>query len=385
MKKFFFPILIGFFMFSANTFAQLKVIGSSGKVLVGPEIIRASEDPVNAINLFVYGKGSGNSKGRIAFGDCGSQVNNGFNVIIGEYDTVDSDKLWLHGKSGIYITNSNGYSNNVVAYHTSGQPFTFNSIVKATSYQTSSDRRLKTNFKKIDSPLLNLLKLDGVKYNLKSDLNPEYPYKGVDISTLKESERAFAQNARNHAEKLKNNPPVRIGFVAQDLQKVFPELVETSEDGYLSVDYMGLIPVLIEALKEQSNTVSAQSLKIKELEQSIDSKLNNNVSSANNSTKTNTISDINNNNLNANAFLYQNTPNPFNTTTEIKYFLPEGTTNASIYVFNLQGNLLQTHSLSNNGFGSVIINGSSLNAGMYIYTLTIDGQEVETKRMILTK
>ncbi|MBP1645554.1 MAG: hypothetical protein H6Q16_1823, partial [Bacteroidetes bacterium] len=34
---------------------------------------------------------------------------------------------------------------------------------------------------------------------------------------------------------------------------------------------------------------------------------------------------------------------------------------------------------------SVVINGSSLNAGMYIYSLIVNGQEAETKRMILTK
>ena len=52
---------------------------------------------------------------------------------------------------------------------------------------------------------------------------------------------------------------------------------------------------------------------------------------------------------------------------------------------NLQGNLLLTYNLSDNGFGSVVINGSSLNAGMYIYSLVVNGQEAETKRMILTK
>ncbi|MFV0500021.1 MAG: T9SS type A sorting domain-containing protein, partial [Bacteroidales bacterium] len=70
---------------------------------------------------------------------------------------------------------------------------------------------------------------------------------------------------------------------------------------------------------------------------------------------------------------------------EIKYFLPEGATNSNIYVFNMQGNLLLTYNLTNNGFGRIEINGSSLSAGMYIYTLTINGKEVETKRMILTK
>ena len=54
-------------------------------------------------------------------------------------------------------------------------------------------------------------------------------------------------------------------------------------------------------------------------------------------------------------------------------------------MFNMQGNLLLTFNLANNGFGTIEINGSSLSAGMYIYTLTIDGKEVESKRMILTK
>jgi hypothetical protein len=133
----------------------------------------------------------------------------------------------------------------------------------------------------------------------------------------------------------------------------------------LSIKEMGLLAEDITTMSSSSSTDSNFTTKSK-------------------TTDTNTTTETINSVL-ANAFLYQNTPNPFNTTTEIKYFLPEGSTNSYIYVFNLQGNLLLTYNLSDNGFGSVIINGSSLNAGMYIYSLVVNGQEAETKRMILTK
>ena len=43
----------------------------------------------------------------------------------------------------------------------------------------------------------------------------------------------------------------RLGFIAQDLKAIFPELVDEDKDGYMSVDYVGLIPVLVESVKEQ--------------------------------------------------------------------------------------------------------------------------------------
>ncbi|MDY0053484.1 MAG: T9SS type A sorting domain-containing protein [Bacteroidales bacterium] len=132
--------------------------------------------------------------------------------------------------------------------------------------------------------------------------------------------------------------------------------------------------------------MTAQSMKIKEMELMSEASSINTLDSSTSTFSTKSMIDTNSvDRITTNAFLYQNTPNPFNTTTEIKYFLPEGATNSNIYVFNMQGNLLLTYNLTNNGFGTIEINGSSLSAGMYIYTLTINGKEVETKRMILTK
>jgi hypothetical protein len=41
------------------------------------------------------------------------------------------------------------------------------------------------------------------------------------------------------------------GFLAQDVQKVYPELVYEDNEGYLAVDYQGFIPILYETVKEQ--------------------------------------------------------------------------------------------------------------------------------------
>jgi hypothetical protein len=160
-------------------------------------------------------------------------------------------------------------------------------------------------------------------------------------------------------------------------------LVDQDSAGYFYVDYVGLIPVIIEALKEQQSIIGAQSLKIKDLEDKIDgssTKENKNgtLKSASVSSDTEIL------NATTNAFLFQNTPNPFTYDTKIKYYIPESSSNAVLYVFNLQGKLLMNKKLNDKGISSITINGSELNSGMYVYSLLIDGHEVDTKRMILT-
>jgi hypothetical protein len=44
----------------------------------------------------------------------------------------------------------------------------------------------------------------------------------------------------------------KIGLLAQEVQKVFPELVDEDKNGMLALNYQGLIPILIKALKEQN-------------------------------------------------------------------------------------------------------------------------------------
>jgi hypothetical protein len=86
----------------------------------------------------------------------------------------------------------------------------------------NSDARLKSNIISLGSTLAKLLMIDGKSYTMKS-----------------------------------NESKSKIGLLAQNVQKVFPELVKTTnnKDKTLSVNYQGLIPVLINAIKEQQKQI----------------------------------------------------------------------------------------------------------------------------------
>ena len=84
----------------------------------------------------------------------------------------------------------------------------------------SSDARLKANIVSLGSTLAKLLLIDGKRYTMKK------------------------------------NGKQKIGVLAQDIQKVFPELVTTDNKEMLAVNYQGLVPVLINALKEQDDKIS---------------------------------------------------------------------------------------------------------------------------------
>ena len=84
----------------------------------------------------------------------------------------------------------------------------------------SSDARLKANIASLGSTIAKLLLIDGKSYTMKKDGKQ------------------------------------KIGVLAQDVQKVFPELVSKDDNEMLAVNYQGLVPVLINALKEQDDKIS---------------------------------------------------------------------------------------------------------------------------------
>ena len=62
---------------------------------------------------------------------------------------------------------------------------------------------------------------------------------------------------------------LQIGVIAQELQKVLPELVKSDDKGILSVNYTGLAPILIEAVKEQQTIIDDQNKRIEQLEKQL--------------------------------------------------------------------------------------------------------------------
>jgi len=91
----------------------------------------------------------------------------------------------------------------------------------------NSDARLKANIISLGSTLAKVLQIDGKSYTMKKDENKKQ----------------------------------KIGVLAQDIEKVFPELVSES-NGVKSVNYQGLVPVLINALKEQDAKMNEQQSEI---------------------------------------------------------------------------------------------------------------------------
>ena len=64
--------------------------------------------------------------------------------------------------------------------------------------------------------------------------------------------------------------------------------------------------------------------------------------------------------------------------------MPDDAQNAYIYIFDMTGKMLRQIPVDSS-MQSVAVNGYELSAGIYLYSLVINGQEIDTKKMIITK
>jgi hypothetical protein len=97
------------------------------------------------------------------------------------------------------------------------------STITATTFTASSDRRLKENIKGMDNSLDKVCAMAGVSYNFKT--NPDQK---------------------------------RSGLIAQDLEAICPDLVQHDDRDMLSVNYIDIIPYLVESIKELKEKLDSQ-------------------------------------------------------------------------------------------------------------------------------
>lgn len=155
---------------------------------------------------------------------------------------------------------------------------------------------------------------------------------------------------------------LHIGFIAQELQNVLPEIVISDDNGDLAVNYIEVIPLLTEAIKQQ--------------QQQID-QLTALVQSGAKAAPGNTTTSGN--------YLFQNAPNPFGSETTIEYRVDNMQQSAYIMIYDLNGKELRKYALAGKGRGKVAVSGNELQPGMYLYALVVDGKETDTKKMIVSK
>jgi len=83
--------------------------------------------------------------------------------------------------------------------------------------------------------------------------------------------------------------------------------------------------------------------------------------------------------------LGQNIPNPFGNETVIPYTISDMQQSAYLMVNDLNGRELLRYSIPAKGKGSLTVNSEKLVSGVYMYSLVVDGKEVDSKRMVLSK
>lgn len=89
--------------------------------------------------------------------------------------------------------------------------------------------------------------------------------------------------------------------------------------------------------------------------------------------------------ISPNAELYQNEPNPFSKETIIRYLIPANTSSAQCYIFDSTGKMIFNKTLTEKGEGHILFNADELTAGIYIYSLVVDGQLVKSRNLIIAK
>jgi hypothetical protein len=204
---------------------------NSSSTLPAPRLILSDYDDPPRILFRQAGSGSEDSPQYEAWIGMSQYLSNNLAIIadnVGIGTTTPSERLEVCGNAkvvGQIIANSSNLSAGVTC---------------------SSDIRYKKDITPLTNSLNNVMQLRGVYYFWKTKEFPE-----------------------------KQFPDARqIGFIAQELEKVYPEVVFTDKDGYKSVDYSRLTPILVEAIKEQQKIIQKQQEEINALNEKLNIVIN---------------------------------------------------------------------------------------------------------------
>lgn len=239
-----------------------------------------------------------------------------------------------------------GATSDILAFWTSEYGYT---SLRASDFSVMSDSTVKKNILPIIQPLNRLMEIRPVHYTIEDN-----KINGATGEIIKQDKQNF-------------------GFLSQQIRDLFPEAKITAEDhnGYILLDYNQLLPIAVASIQTQQNMIDSLKFEMANLKLLLNS---------------GNLNGLVNNDymLSSRNVLNQNSPNPFNESTELKFSIQEQNfRNALIVIFDLNGLLIKTYDIQNSGEGSIKINGNELKAGMYIYTLIVNQKEIDSKRMIL--
>ena len=155
-------------------------------------------------------------------------------TVIGQYnssgDSVTNDALFFSTSNTAFVigNGTSGSLSDAFKVMFNGDTTVSNDLTVSGDVVISSDARLKSNIVSLGSTLPKLLQIDGKSYEMKGKQ--------------------------------------KIGVLAQEIKEVFPELVSEDDNEMLAVNYQGLVPVLINALKEQDEIIKSQEQRLSQVE-----------------------------------------------------------------------------------------------------------------------
>jgi len=192
---------------SGNNVAQIEGSSTSGTWLN----LKNSSSNAHTWNIIAAGSGNSEGTGSLLFHD----------------NTDGATRMMIDsaGRVAIGTTTSSSYT------------LVVNGKMKSTGINETSDERFKQGITTISDAMAKVLKLRGTEFFWKTADFPEYNF--------------------DHSK--------QIGLIAQEVEKVLPEVVATDDKGYKAVEYTKVIALLIEAMKEQEKKLDAQQQQIESL------------------------------------------------------------------------------------------------------------------------
>lgn len=241
-----------------------------------------------------------------------------------------------------------------------------------------SDAQVKTNISSFNS-LSKIKTLNPVQYNFTNANVPQLTFKSN----------------------------LDYGFVAQQLETVYPELVDTlridatydslgvvvnPSQVLKTVNYKAMAGLLVRSIQEQQLTIDSlrnAHSKQDSINNAVQQQLANLAAlidgccHANNRQSNSTINQLDVELSDKDAIvLNQNVPNPFAEQTTITYNVPVSVGKAQLIFFNTNGQVIQTVDIKTRGKGKVNVFASDLSSGLYNYTLVADGKVIDSKKMV---
>lgn len=405
MKNF---ILSSVFVMACSTLQAQVFVDSVGHVGVGTQTnsrnslyVYGSDDGIKctagnqacsyatAVEGITYNKGAGTTYGVQGIGAWyGSHHGTSFGIYGCAYGSDNGMNYGVYGAvlpmvygAGIYgastsyntLTSFNthyaGYFDGGV--HVQGD-VTVTGVVTQPSASASSNHVLSTlqdSYRQ--TSVANLFGILRPEVYLINRLPAEYSEKGVAQTILADS---AIQTMPKEMKLTKMEEQVRskqhYGLSAEQLEEVFPDLVYEQEDGTKSINYVEMVPILVQAINELNAKI--ETLENKE-EATTKKAMQPATDNSNNEEKLLLLS------------LSQNKPNPFSNSTTIEVCIPEDVQKAFIYVYDLEGKKVEQVDVTARGKQNIQLTSAKLTDGMYLYSLIADGKVVETRRMIVEK